>query len=145
MLNGEVVKHTGVLGREGEIGDGTPPFEQPRTDAVTNSSRKRVHHHIRRVFIHHFGGGRNVEGHHTRGTSGQSGCICIDRSHVMTVCGQGVRNPSTDQSSAENKHTPHELVTTPNPFILTPPKQSRGFSRLDFDGGIKSEKTAVGP
>ena len=118
MLNGEVVKHPRVLGREGEIGDGTPPLEQPRTDAVTNPSRKRVHHHIRRVLIHQCGGGRSVDRHHVWSAFGQSRCIRVDRGHVMAVSGQRVGDPSADQSSTEHEDAGHVLQMRPRLFIL---------------------------
>ena len=118
MLNGKVVKPPRIFGREGEIGDGTPPLEQARTDAVANAPGERVHHHIRRVFVHHFGAGRSVDDHHTSITSGQSGCIRVDRRHVMTVCSQRVRDPPADQSSTEHEDAGHVQRTWPPHFIL---------------------------
>ena len=72
------------------------------------------------MLVHQRRGGRSLHRHHTWSAFGQNGSIRVDRGHVMTVCGQRVRDPPADQSSAKNKHSPHESMTTLSPFILTP-------------------------
>ena len=137
MLNGKMVKRPGIFGREGEIGDGTPPLKQAGTNPVTDAPWERVHHHIRSVLVHQRRGGRSVHRHHNCSAFGQYGSIRVDRRHVMTVCGQRVRDPSADQSSTEHEDAGHVQRTRSPHFILMFARR-KGLEKVGGSGELKA-------